>query len=73
MFPNPADNTVQMTLARGDYYLSVTNALGKVILGQNTEGVLSVNTTTWTNGIYLFEVTDKATNKRQHSKIVVQH
>jgi hypothetical protein len=73
MYPNPADNTVQMTLARGDYYLSVTNALGKVILGQNTEGVLSVNTTTWTNGIYLFEVTDKATNKRQHSKIVVQH
>jgi hypothetical protein len=38
MFPNPADNTVQMTLSTGDYYLSITNALGKVIFGQNTEG-----------------------------------
>ena len=71
--PNPADNTVQLTAKSGNYHLRVSNAVGQTIFAQNTEGSLSVNVATWTNGIYLFELTDKATNKQQRSKIVVQH
>jgi Secretion system C-terminal sorting domain len=71
--PNPADNTVQVTIKNGKYHLRVLNTVGQTIFEQNTEGSLSVDVSKWTNGIYLFEVTDKATNKRQRSKIVVQH
>ena len=71
--PNPANNAVQIELKKGNYTLRVSNTVGQTIFEQNTEGVLSVNVSTWTNGIYLFEVTDKATNKAQRSKIVVQH
>ena len=71
--PNPADNTVQLDIEKGNYHLRVSNTVGQTIFSQNTEGPLSVNVATWTNGIYLFELTDKATNKQQRSKIVVQH
>ncbi len=71
--PNPTNDAVQLTIKNGNYHLRVSNAIGQTILAQNTEGPLSVNVATWTNGIYLFELTDKATNKQQRSKIVVQH
>ena len=71
--PNPANDAVQLTIKSGNYNLRVSNAVGQTIFQQNTEGPLSVNVATWTNGIYLFELTDKATNKQQRSKIVVQH
>ena len=73
IYPNPANNEVRITLKIGNYHLRVSNAVGQTIFTQNTEGPLSVNVATWTNGIYLFELTDKATNKQQRSKIVVQH
>jgi hypothetical protein len=73
VYPNPANTFVQMELKKGNYNLRVSSAIGQTIFAQNTEGVLSVNVSTWTNGIYLFELTDKTTNKRQHSKIVIQH
>ena len=71
--PNPANDAVQLTVKSGNYHLRVSNAVGQTIFTQNTEGPLSVNVVTWTNGIYLFELTDKVTNKQQRSKIVVQH
>jgi hypothetical protein len=73
VYPNPAKETVNLNLDNGNYHLRVANAIGQTIFEQNTEGVLSVNVSTWTNGIYLFEVTDKLTNKQQRKKIVVQH
>jgi Secretion system C-terminal sorting domain len=73
IYPNPANETVQLKTESGNYTLKVSNTVGQTIFSQNTEGSLSVDVSTWTNGIYLFEVTDKATNKRQRSKIVVQH
>ena len=71
--PNPANDAVQLELKKGNYTLRISNTVGQTIITQNTEGSLSVNVATWTNGIYLFELTDKATNKRQRSKVVVQH
>jgi hypothetical protein len=71
--PNPANETVKLDIEDGNYTLKVLNTVGQTIFAQNTEGSLSVNTANWTNGIYLFEVTNKATNKQQRSKIVVQH
>jgi Secretion system C-terminal sorting domain len=73
IFPNPANETVQLAIEDGKYHLNVSNTVGQTIFTQNTEGSLSVDVSTWANGIYLFEVTDKATNKRQRSKMVVQH
>jgi Secretion system C-terminal sorting domain len=73
LYPNPAKETVILNMESGNYNLRVSNAIGQTIFEQNTEGVLSINVATWTNGMYLFEVTDKTTNKRQRSKIVVQH
>ncbi len=72
-YPNPANETVKLDIEGGDYHLRVLNTVGQTIFTQNTEGPLSVNVATWTNGIYLFELTDKATNKQQRSKIIVQH
>jgi hypothetical protein len=71
--PNPANTIVEMKLKSGKYQLQVLNTIGQSIFEKYTEGSLSVDVSTWTNGIYLFEITDKATNKRQQSKIVVQH
>jgi hypothetical protein len=70
-----------MTLKSSYYRVNVLNAVGQTIFEQNmphqagsmTEGILSVNVSTWTNGIYLFEITDKATHKQQRSKIMVKH
>jgi hypothetical protein len=73
IFPNPAHETVQLVIENGNYYVNVLNTVGQTIFGIYTEGSLSVDVSTWANGIYLFEVTDKATNKRQRSKMVVQH
>jgi Secretion system C-terminal sorting domain len=73
IYPNPANETVKLDIESGNYTLKVLNTVGQTIFAQNTEGSLSVDVSKWTNGIYLFEVTDKATNKRQRSKIVVQH
>jgi hypothetical protein len=73
IYPNPANETVKLDIEDGNYTLKVLNTVGQTIFEQNTEGSLSVNTATWTNGIYLFEVTNKTTNKQQRSKIVVQH
>jgi hypothetical protein len=73
IYPNPANETVKLDIESGNYTLKVLNTVGQTIFAQNTDGSLSVNTATWTNGIYLFEVTNKATNKQQRSKIVVQH
>jgi hypothetical protein len=73
IYPNPANETVKLDIENGNYTLKVSNTVGQTIFAQNTEGSLSVDVSKWTNGIYLFEVTDKATNKRQRSKIVVQH
>jgi hypothetical protein len=73
IYPNPANETVKLDIESGNYTLKVINTVGQTIFAQNTEGSLSVNVSTWTNGVYLFEVTNKATNKQQRSKIVVQH
>lgn len=71
--PNPANTVVEMRLKSGKYQLQVLNTVGQSIFEKYTEESLSVDISTWTNGMYLFEITDKATNKRQRSKIVVQH
>jgi hypothetical protein len=81
LYPNPAKDAVNLAIDNGNYQLRVLNAVGQTVFEQNmphqagsmTEGVLSVNVSTWTNGIYLFEITDKVTHKQQRSKIVVQH
>jgi hypothetical protein len=73
IYPNPANETVKLDIEDGNYTLKVLNTVGQTIFEQNTEGATSVNVATWTNGIYLFELTDKATNKQQRSKIIVQH
>jgi Secretion system C-terminal sorting domain len=73
IYPNPANETVKLDADNGNYTLKVLNTVGQTIFTQNTEGSLSLDVSTWTNGIYLFEVTNKATNKQQRSKIVIQH
>jgi Secretion system C-terminal sorting domain len=73
VLPNLVNNAVQIELKKGNYMFRASNTVGQTIFEQNTEGVLSINVATWTNGMYLFEVTDKTTTKRQRSKIVVQH
>ena len=73
IYPNPANETVKLDVKSGVYQLRVLNTVGQTIFTQNTEGPISVNVATWTNGIYLFELTDKATNKQQRHKIIVQH
>lgn len=71
--PNPVNTEFEIQLLAGSYEISVFDALGKLILLKNTEGVTQVNTTDWQNGIYFVKVTDKSTNKVQNSKVIVQH
>jgi Secretion system C-terminal sorting domain len=73
IFPNPANESVQLVMDNGNYHLRVLNTVGQTIFDKNTEGSLSVDVSTWTNGMYLFEVTDKVTKKQQRRKIIVQH
>jgi hypothetical protein len=73
IYPNPASETVKLDIDNGNYVLKVLNTVGQTIFAQNTEGSLSVDVSTWTNGIYLFELTNKTTNKQQRNKVVVQH
>ena len=71
--PNPVNAEFEIQLLAGSYEISVYDALGKLILLKNTEGVTQVNTADWQNGIYFVKVNDKSSNKVQNSKVIVQH
>ncbi len=71
--PNPVNTEFEIQLLAGSYEISVYDALGKLILLKNTEGVTQVNTADWQNGIYFVKVNDKSSNIVQNSKVIVQH
>lgn len=74
VYPNPATDIIRINLAADkEYYLQVTDAIGKVIMLKKATGMQEINTTHFSKGIYVVRIT-AADGKQQAivKKIVVQ-
>ncbi len=77
IYPNPANNNINIILPSDNvatYQIECCDIQGKVI---NTVMISSnnaiMNTTTFTNGIYILRITNVATNEKNYKKVIIQH
>ncbi len=73
LFPNPAQNEVNIEIASNGNLLLVTDLLGKEILRQNLTGQkkFTLDTSTWKNGLYFITLSSRKSVSTQ--KLTVQH
>ena len=56
IYPNPATNSVNIQIAKGNAKLTVTDLLGQQIFSNRIQNSIQLNTTEWNKGIYFFTV-----------------
>lgn len=73
IFPNPANNELNIQSQGVEYQAVMIDMLGRTVLTKSaSNGVLNINTTNLGEGIYLLQLNDKAQN-RLSTKIVITH
>ena len=65
MYPNPANNSIKITIDSGfePENLKVYNILGKLILSKNIDFKNSIDISTFSEGIYIVEISNKQNEK----------
>jgi hypothetical protein len=69
IYPNPTTGDIFVALPQGNYQYSIYDAVGKIV----QEGTVvnnQIRLQKLATGIYLLLLTDQATNKRYHQKII---
>lgn len=73
IFPNPANNELNMQASGIEYQVRISDMLGRVVFkGSSQNGALKVNTAAFGGGIYLLHLTDTAQNSSS-TKIMIAH
>jgi hypothetical protein len=76
VYPNPANETVNIELPKGkngDYVLEVFDMQGKLIEKISIHTSLELNTSKYANGFYLFKLYNEKRNEIETHKITVYH
>lgn len=75
VYPNPANNQINfLTGVKGDLYISICDITGREmekVAVKNGNAIL--NTSSYTNGLYLFNLTDSSGNLVDRGKFIIQH
>ena len=76
VYPNPANNNITFSTAAGNtegyiYIYDITGREVEKIMVK--KGICTLNTATYNNGVYLYNLTDNAGNLIDRGKFVVQH
>ncbi len=76
VYPNPANETVNIELPKGkngDYVLEVFDIQGKLIEKISIHTSIELNTSKYANGFYLFKLYNEKRNEIETHKITVYH
>ena len=71
IYPNPADNMLQVNYDKGAFTVNVLDLKGQVIYKNEAEYGLEINTSTWQSGVYQVSITDKTTGNQSVKKVVI--
>ena len=71
VYPNPADNILNIHVEKGAYSLNIMDVQGKVVYTEEAEGDIVINTSAWQSGVYQVLVTDKISGQKTVEKVVI--
>lgn len=73
IYPVPANTSLHIaTNETGNYEVAVFNTLGQKVHQESTNGTLEIPTATWSNGIYLIQITNKQTGSQIVKRATIQ-
>lgn len=73
VFPNPANNELNIESRGTEYKAVLSDMLGRTVLsGNSSNGILKMNTTSLGDGMYLLQLSDNA-QERVSTKIMITH
>ena len=70
VYPNPAQNNLNISIESGNYSVSIFNSLGKQVLLQNITEDVNINVSNLAKGLYFLKITDAETNKTYKKKFI---
>lgn len=73
VYPVPADEQLNITINNNKKYsLQLTNAVGQLVWSGNATGSTSINTTTYSAGVYHLSIVEKLSGERLVKRVVIQ-
>jgi hypothetical protein len=70
LYPNPAKTNLTVSSNGGNKNITVYNTLGQVVQTDTTQGLLTIDVSSWPEGLYLLEIEDTATHKKEVAKFI---
>lgn len=72
LYPNPAKTQVTLSTTNGSKTITIYNNMGSKVYSTSTMGLLTIDVNNWNSGMYLVEIYDSATNKKEISKFIIE-
>lgn len=72
LYPNPAYNQLTIQDFGNNQLLTIYNNMGQLVYSQTQSNLVNINVSTWAKGLYLIELSDANTNKKETYKFIVE-
>ena len=72
LYPNPAKTQVTLSTTNGNKTIIIYNNMGSKVYNTTTTGLLTIDVINWNSGMYLVEIYDATTNKKEISKFIIE-
>jgi hypothetical protein len=72
LYPNPAKTQMTLSTNNGSKTITIYNNMGSKIYSTNTTGLLTIDVMNWNSGVYLVEIYDAITNKKEITKFIIE-
>ncbi len=72
IYPNPAINELNIELDEEPQLISIHNSMGQLVYSQTHNGILKINVSNWSKGVYFVELRNTKTGTKQSQKIIIE-
>jgi hypothetical protein len=72
LYPNPAKTNLTITTTNGQKTITVYNNMGVKVYSYLTDGTLTIDVSSWSSGVYLTEIYDTNTNKKETNTFIIE-
>lgn len=70
LYPNPAKTNLTVSTDGGTKTITVYNTLGQAVYADISQGLLTIDVSSWFQGVYLVEIVDANTHKKEMTKFI---
>lgn len=70
LYPNPAKTNLTVSTDGGTKTITVYNTLGQAVYADISQGLLTIDVSSWVQGVYLVEIVDANTHKKEMTKFI---